>query len=85
MRGKMERTLLDPNIDAKWKTKRQAWIVYDNNSSTAQMIKDQYPDDPVILHNRDTGEEEQFFIEIKVKNPRMKNGKFIGEDEIIKI
>ena len=73
------------NPDVDYDHARGAWICYDNHLATAAQIKELHPYDPVFLHNRDTGHETQYFITIKHRKPHMKNGKFVHEEEEIKV
>lgn len=63
-----------------YEPERDAWVCWDNKASTAQEVKQQYPDDTVFLFDREKGTYTRFAIEIKVSKPIIHNGKLIYEE-----
>ena len=65
---------------ATYEPQLDAWVCYDNKESTAQEVKQLYPDDTVFLFDRDKGTYTRFTIEIKIPKPIIHNGKLVYEE-----
>lgn len=58
-----------------------AWVCWDNNPNTANLVKQLHPFDPVFIHNRETGERTRYYITVINYKPQMRGGKLIFEPE----
>lgn len=63
-----------------------AWVCWDNKTSTAQDVKRLYPEETVFLFDRDKGTYTRFTIEIKIPKPIIVNGRLVYEEgELIEV
>lgn len=65
---------------ATYVPEKDAWVCWDNNSSSAQEIKRLHPTETVLLYDREKGTYTRFLIEITVPKPIIHNGKLVYEE-----
>ena len=72
--------------NATFVPEKDAYVCWDNKSSTAQEVKRLFPDETVLLFNREKGTYTRFYIEITIPKPIIHNGRLVYEEgEVIEV
>ena len=68
--------------NTQWMPEFDAYVIWDNDISKAEMIKQLYPDVHVLLFNSTTKQYTPYTITFTIRDPTMVNGRFVNEPVI---